>query len=66
MHKEVTITANSGWVQEPVSTIQPVNIIGQLEIEERVQSVVAEVVKEEVGVSLQRTTPRLPESSSAA
>src|ERR1700754_554576 len=56
---EVTVTAEAGQVSDARNTAQPVNVIGEAEIIERATEVVAQVVDEEPGVNLQRTSPSL-------
>jgi outer membrane receptor protein involved in Fe transport len=57
--EEVTVTAEAGQVSDARSTAQPVNVIREEEIIERAPEVVAQVVDEEEGVNLQRTSPSL-------
>ena len=57
--EQVTVTAEAGQVADARSTAQPVNIINEEEIIERATEVVAQVVDEEPGVNLQRTSPSL-------
>ena len=56
---EVTVTAAAGLVQDIRTAGQPVNVIDSRTIAERVDTVVAEAVKEETGVHLQRTSPTM-------
>jgi hemoglobin/transferrin/lactoferrin receptor protein len=56
---EVTVTAEAGQVSDARRLAQPVNVITEQEILERGTEVVAQVVDEEVGVNLQRTSPSL-------
>jgi outer membrane receptor protein involved in Fe transport len=56
---EVTVTAAAGLVQDIRTAGQPVNVIDSRRIAERVDTVVAEAVKEEPGVHLQRTSPTM-------
>lgn len=57
--EQVTVTAEAGQVSEARKTAQPVNVIGEKRIIERAPEVVAQVVDEEQGVNLQRTSPSL-------
>ena len=57
--EQVTVTAEAGQVSDARNTAQPVNVIGEAEIIERAPEVVAQVVDEEPGVNLQRTSPSL-------
>ncbi|HEV7797495.1 MAG TPA: TonB-dependent receptor [Pyrinomonadaceae bacterium] len=56
---EVTVTAEAGQVSDARELAQPVNVINEREILERGTEVVAQVVDEEVGINLQRTSPSL-------
>ncbi|HJU56211.1 MAG TPA: TonB-dependent receptor [Pyrinomonadaceae bacterium] len=56
---EITVTAEAGQVAEARNTAQPINVIDEEEIIERAPEVVAQVVDEEPGVNLQRTSPSL-------
>jgi len=56
---DVTVTAEAGQVSDARLLAQPVNVITELEILERGTEVVAQVVDEEQGVNLQRTSPSL-------
>jgi hemoglobin/transferrin/lactoferrin receptor protein len=56
---QVTVTAEAGQVTDRRSIAQQVNIINEREILERAPEVVAQVVDEEPGVNLQRTSPSL-------
>ncbi len=57
--EQVTVTAEAGQVADARSIDQQVNVINQAEILERAPEVVAQVVDEEPGVNLQRTSPSL-------
>jgi outer membrane receptor protein involved in Fe transport len=57
--EQVTVTAEAGQVGEARNTAQPINIITEDEVVERAPEVVAQVVDEEAGVNLQRTSPSL-------
>ena len=59
LSEEVTVTAEAGLVSEARVLAQPVNVITEQEILERGTEVVAQVVDEEQGVNLQRTSPSL-------
>ncbi|HEV7682317.1 MAG TPA: TonB-dependent receptor [Pyrinomonadaceae bacterium] len=55
----VLVSAEAGQVSNARTLAQPVNIINEQEILERGTEVVAQVVDEEPGVNLQRTSPSL-------
>jgi outer membrane receptor protein involved in Fe transport len=55
----VTVTAEAGQVSDARNTAQPVNVIPEEKVIERATEVVAQVVDEEAGVNLQRTSPSL-------
>jgi hemoglobin/transferrin/lactoferrin receptor protein len=57
--EEVTVTAEAGQVAAARTIDTQVNIINEKEILERAPEVVAQVVDEEPGVNLQRTSPSL-------
>lgn len=57
--EEVTVSAEAGQVIDARSIDQQVNVITQKEILARATEVVAQVVDEEPGVNLQRTSPSL-------
>ena len=57
--EQVTITAEAGLVTDTRKVETQVNIINEREILERAPEVVAQVVDEEPGVNLQRTSPSL-------
>lgn len=57
--ENVTVTAESGLVANTRSVATQVNLIPESEIFERAPEVVAQVVDEEPGVNLQRTSPSL-------
>jgi hemoglobin/transferrin/lactoferrin receptor protein len=57
--EQVTVTAEAGQVADARNTAQPVNTITEDEISDRAAEVVAQVVDEEQGVNLQRTSPSL-------
>jgi outer membrane receptor protein involved in Fe transport len=56
---QVTVTAEAGQISDARSVAQPVNIITKNEVQQRAQEVVAQVVDEEHGTNLQRTSPSL-------
>jgi hemoglobin/transferrin/lactoferrin receptor protein len=57
--EEVTVTAHPGRVEDVGSIAQQVNVIGTEQIAQRAKAVVAQVVNEEVGIHLQRTSPTM-------
>ena len=57
--EQVTITAEAGLVTDTRKVDTQVNVISEREILERAPEVVAQVVDEEPGVNLQRTSPSL-------
>jgi outer membrane receptor protein involved in Fe transport len=57
--EQVTVTAEAGQVTDTRASDQAINIIDEDEIAERAPEVVAQVVDEEQGVNLQRTSPSL-------
>ncbi|HVG28220.1 MAG TPA: TonB-dependent receptor [Pyrinomonadaceae bacterium] len=57
--EQVTVTAEAGQVADARNTAQPINIINEEDVIERAPEVVAQVVDEEPGVNLQRTSPSL-------
>ncbi len=57
--EEVTVSAEAGQVVDARSIDQRVNVIPERQILERATEVVAQVVDEEPGVNLQRTSPSL-------
>ncbi|HYN86053.1 MAG TPA: TonB-dependent receptor [Pyrinomonadaceae bacterium] len=59
LSEQVSVTAEAGQVADARQTAQPINVIDQQEIGERAPEVVAQVVDEEPGVNLQRTSPSL-------
>jgi hemoglobin/transferrin/lactoferrin receptor protein len=56
---EVTITAETGSVQDKDRVTQQVNVIPEDAIAQRTTAVLAQVADEEVGLSLQRTSPTI-------
>ena len=59
LSEQVTVTAEAGQVSDARGLAQPVNVIKEEEILDRGTEVVAQVVDEEQGVNLQRTSPSL-------
>lgn len=59
LSEQVTITAEAGQATDVRKVETPINIINDEEILERATEVVAQVVDEETGVNLQRTSPSL-------
>ena len=59
LNERVTVTAEAGQVLEARSLAQQVNIIKEEAIVDRAAEVVAQVVDEEPGANLQRTSPSL-------
>lgn len=59
LHEQVTITAEAGLVTDTRKVETQINIIPERKILERAPEVVAQVVDEEPGVNLQRTSPSL-------
>ncbi|HYU98973.1 MAG TPA: TonB-dependent receptor [Pyrinomonadaceae bacterium] len=59
LSEAVIVTAEAGQASNARTLAQPVNIITEQEILERGTEVVAQVVDEEQGVNLQRTSPSL-------
>ncbi|HEU4511427.1 MAG TPA: TonB-dependent receptor [Pyrinomonadaceae bacterium] len=57
--EEVTVTAEAGIVTDTRNVDTQVNVINEREILERATEVVAQMVDEEPGVNLQRTSPSL-------
>lgn len=57
--ENVTVTSEAGLVSDVRTVAQPVNVIDEEKILERAPEVVAQVVDEEPGVNLQRTSPSL-------
>jgi hemoglobin/transferrin/lactoferrin receptor protein len=57
--ENVTVAADSGTVEDTRMVAQQVNVIGSDTIRERVKTITAEAVSEEVGLHLQRTSPSI-------
>lgn len=55
----ITVTAHTGLVEDRDALSQQVNIINESKIQERATTIVAQIVNEEVGVHLQRTSPTI-------
>lgn len=55
----VTVTAETGVVQERDQVTQQVNVINDDSIRQRTTAVLAQVAEEEAGLSLQRTSPTI-------
>ncbi len=56
---EVTVSAETGQAQAKELIPQPVNVVTAAAIQQRTTAVLAQVADEEVGVSLQRTSPTI-------
>ncbi|MEP6741768.1 MAG: TonB-dependent receptor [bacterium] len=56
---QITVTADTGQAQEKDRVPQALNIISENAIRERTTGVLAQVADEEVGLSLQRTSPTI-------
>lgn len=59
LKEDVTVTAEAGQVVDARTLAQPINIIDEQELLDRAPEVVAQMVDEEPGVNLQRTSPSL-------
>ncbi|HEY9402935.1 MAG TPA: TonB-dependent receptor [Pyrinomonadaceae bacterium] len=57
--EEITITAETGIAEDRARIPQSVNVISESNIQQRATAVLAQVADEEVGVSLQRTSPTI-------
>jgi hemoglobin/transferrin/lactoferrin receptor protein len=55
----VTVTAETGQAQDKHLVAQQVNVVNEQAIFQRTTSVLAQVAEEEVGVSMQRTSPTI-------
>ena len=55
----ITVTAEIGQKTEIADVPQSVNLIGEQEILERANPIIAQIAREEVGVNLQRTSPTM-------
>jgi len=56
---QVTVTVETGQAQDKERVPQAVNIISEKSIQQRATAVLAQVADEEVGLSLQRTSPTI-------
>jgi hemoglobin/transferrin/lactoferrin receptor protein len=56
---EVTVTAETGAVQDKDQVAQQVNVVTEENITQRTTAVLAQVADEEAGLSLQRTSPTI-------
>jgi len=59
LNEQITVTAEAGLIADPRSVATQINVINEEEVLERAPEVVAQVVDEEVGTNLQRTSPSL-------
>lgn len=59
LSSEVTVSAETGQAQDKERIPQPVNVVTETSIEQRTTAVLAQVADEEVGVSMQRTSPTI-------
>jgi hemoglobin/transferrin/lactoferrin receptor protein len=59
LQERITVTADLGLVQDLDQTSQRVNVISELQLEERAKSVLAQAAQEEAGINLQRTSPTI-------
>ena len=59
LSSEVTVTADTGQAQDKDRVPQAVNIISERAIQQRTTAVLAQVADEEVGLSMQRTSPTI-------
>jgi len=57
VNDQVTVTAETGQAQDLEKVAQQVNVVGEKAIIQRATAVLAQIADEEVGVSLQRTSP---------
>jgi outer membrane receptor protein involved in Fe transport len=57
--EEITVTAETGIAEDRARVPQSVNVISEQNIQQRATAVLAQVADEEVGVSLQRTSPTI-------
>ena len=57
--EEVTVTAETGTVENRVNVAQQINVISEDQILQRAPSVLSQVADEEVGTSQQRTSPTI-------
>jgi hemoglobin/transferrin/lactoferrin receptor protein len=59
LSSEVTVSAETGQALDKERIPQPVNVVTETSIEQRATAVLAQVAEEEVGVSMQRTSPTI-------
>jgi hemoglobin/transferrin/lactoferrin receptor protein len=59
LNEQVTVTAETGSAQEKERVPQQVNVIPEGSVTQRTTAVLAQVADEEVGISLQRTSPTI-------
>ena len=57
--EQITVTAETGIAEDKARVPQSVNVISESLIQQRATAVLAQVADEEVGVSLQRTSPTI-------
>jgi outer membrane receptor protein involved in Fe transport len=57
--EEVSVTAETGQAQDKDKVVQQVNIVSESELLQRTTGVLAQAADEEVGISLQRTSPTI-------
>src|SRR2546425_2602322 len=56
---QVTVTAETGQAEDKDNVPQAINVISEKAIQQRTSAVLAQVADEEVGLSLQRTSPQI-------
>ncbi|HLL71120.1 MAG TPA: TonB-dependent receptor, partial [Pyrinomonadaceae bacterium] len=59
IEEQITVTAETGQAADKDRITQQVNVINENNIQQRATAVLAQVADEEVGVSLQRTSPTI-------
>jgi len=59
INSQVTVTAETGQAQDKDRVPQAINIISESAVQQRTTAVLAQVADEEVGLSLQRTSPTI-------
>jgi hemoglobin/transferrin/lactoferrin receptor protein len=57
--EQITVTAETGIAEDKARVPQSINVISEKNIQQRATAVLAQVADEEVGVSLQRTSPTI-------
>lgn len=57
--EQITVTAETGIAEDKARVPQSINVISEKSIQQRATAVLAQVADEEVGVSLQRTSPTI-------